>query len=231
MPCRGLGVGRLRPERYSFADTGRPPANPFKQHTLPCRSGAPFSGHLMTAIDRTAYPRPEARLTREELGERYHLSEPELAFIHASARRDTGRLLLATLLKSRRDFGYFPAPNAIHARTAEHLALQLGVTAPEATADEMRRTKSLYRYQASVRSYLCVKPCGDEAGRLVTGTVLEACRAVTNQTIGVAARCCCGRSKIRPLVRLAVLGSAGDVCRGGLRRRSTFRVCGGSQPP
>ena len=36
---------RLRPARCSFADTGRPPANPFKQHSLPCRSGAPFSGH------------------------------------------------------------------------------------------------------------------------------------------------------------------------------------------
>jgi len=91
------------PRRFTFADTGRPPANPFKQHSPPCRFGAPFSGHSMTAIDRTAYPRPEVRLTREELGERYHLSDAELAFIHASARGDTGRLLLAMLLKSRRD--------------------------------------------------------------------------------------------------------------------------------
>jgi hypothetical protein len=76
----------------------------------------------MTAIDRAAHPRPEVRLTREELNERYHLSDPELAFIHASARGDTGRLWLAILLKSRRNFGYFPAPDAIHAGTAEHLA-------------------------------------------------------------------------------------------------------------
>ena len=134
----------------------------------------------MTAIDRTAYPRPEVWLTREELGERYHLSDAELAFVHASARGDTGRLLLAMLLKSRGDFGYFPTPDTIHAETTGHLAVQLGVVVPEAPADEMRRTKSLYRYQAAVRSYLGVKPYGDEAERLVTGTVLEAAETMSD---------------------------------------------------
>ena len=59
----------------------------------------------MTAIDRTTYPRVGARLTREELNERYHLTDPDLAFIQASARGNTGRLMRATLLKFRRDFG------------------------------------------------------------------------------------------------------------------------------
>jgi hypothetical protein len=63
----------------------------------------------MTAIDRTAYPRPGARLTREELGIRYSLSDTDLAFIRATARGDTGRMLLATLLKTRQDIGYFVA--------------------------------------------------------------------------------------------------------------------------
>ena len=134
----------------------------------------------MTAIDRTAYPRPEVLLTREELGERYHLSDAELAFIHASARGDIGRLVLAVLLKSRRDFGYFPAPDAVHAGTVEHLAEQLGIAAPETSRDEGRRTKSLYRYQAAVRSYLGVKPYGDEAGQLVTGTILEAAETMSD---------------------------------------------------
>ncbi len=40
----------------------------------------------MTAINRTAYPRPGARLTRDELGARYDLTESDLAFVHASAR-------------------------------------------------------------------------------------------------------------------------------------------------
>jgi hypothetical protein len=52
----------------------------------------------MTAIDRTPYPRPGARLSREELGARYDLTETDLTFVHANARGYVGRLLLAYLL-------------------------------------------------------------------------------------------------------------------------------------
>ena len=68
----------------------------------------------MTAIDRTAYPRPGARLTRDELGARYSLSDTDFDFIRASARGDSGRMLLATLLKTRQDLGYFATPDEIH---------------------------------------------------------------------------------------------------------------------
>ena len=60
----------------------------------------------MTAIDRTAYPRPGSRLTREELRARYTLSETDLTFIRLGARGEIGRLMLATLLKARQDLGY-----------------------------------------------------------------------------------------------------------------------------
>ena len=43
------------------------------------------------------------------------LTETDLAFIRASARGDTGRLMLATLLKTRQDLGYFPALDEVHA--------------------------------------------------------------------------------------------------------------------
>ena len=84
----------------------------------------------MTAIDRTAYPRPGARLTREELGARYALSETDLAFIRVSARGEMGRLMLAALLKARQDLGCFPTPDEIHADTVAYMASQLGLTAP-----------------------------------------------------------------------------------------------------
>src|SRR3954449_8098856 len=87
----------------------------FKPHAPYSLSGAPFSGHIMTAIDRTAYPRPRARLSREELGFRYDLTETDLTFVRANARGDNGRLLLAVLLKSRRDFGCFPGLGEVHA--------------------------------------------------------------------------------------------------------------------
>src|SRR6185437_12644217 len=65
---------------------------------------------LHAVLHRTAYPRPGVRLTREELGLRYDLTEAEIDFVRANARADTSRLLLAVLLKARRDFGCFPAP-------------------------------------------------------------------------------------------------------------------------
>ena len=68
----------------------------------------------MTAIDRTAYPQPGARLTREELAARYHLSDKDLTFIRMSARGDIGRLQLATVLKTRQDLGYFPEIGRAH---------------------------------------------------------------------------------------------------------------------
>ena len=79
----------------------------------------------MTAIDRTAYPRLGARLTRQELDARYMLTDADLAFVRGSARGEAGRLMLATLLKTRQDFGCFPGHDEIHADTMAHLAAQL----------------------------------------------------------------------------------------------------------
>ena len=45
----------------------------------------------MTAMNRTAYPRPGERLTREELQARYALSEADHAFLRTTARGEAGR--------------------------------------------------------------------------------------------------------------------------------------------
>jgi TnpA family transposase len=134
----------------------------------------------MTAIDRTAYPRPGAWLTREELDARYDLTEADLAFVQAGTRTGAGRVLLATLLKTRRDLGCFPAPNTVHAGTAAHLAAQLGVAATDGWADEVRRTKSLYRYQAAVRTYLGVTAYGAAAEQMLASTVLDAAETMSD---------------------------------------------------
>ena len=134
----------------------------------------------MTAIDRTAYPRPGARLTREELNARYGLTDADLAFIHAYARGNAGQLLLATLLKTRQDLGCFAAPDEVHADTVAHLALQLGLLAPLAQSEEARRTKSLYRYQAAVRAYLSVGSYGAAAERLITEITLKAAETMSD---------------------------------------------------
>jgi hypothetical protein len=134
----------------------------------------------MTAIDRTAYPRPGARLTREELGARYKLSNQDVAFISASARGDTGRMLLATLLKTRQDLGYFAAPDEVHADTAAYLGSQMGLAVPPIAPDEERRTKTLYRYQAAVRAHLSVTAYAEAAERLVSITTLKAAETMSD---------------------------------------------------
>ena len=134
----------------------------------------------MTAIDRTAYPRPGTRLTQEELDGRYGRTDADLAFVRATARGGEGRLLLAVLLKTRRDLGCFAAPNEVHAGTVAHLAAQLGIAMPQAWPDEVRRTKSWYRYQAAVRAHLSVAPYDDAAERLVVGTVLSAAETMSD---------------------------------------------------
>jgi hypothetical protein len=128
----------------------------------------------MTAIDRTAYPRPGARLTREELAARYDLTQPDLAFVHANARGDAGRLMLATLLKTRQNLGYFTIPAEAHRDTVAHLASQLGGwPSSSAWPEEARRTKSLYRYYAAIRAYLSVQPYDESAEGLVRDTTLQ----------------------------------------------------------
>lgn len=134
----------------------------------------------MTAIDRTAYPRPGTRLTREELDERYALTDSDLDFIQAIARSEPGRLLLAVLLKGRRDLGCFPAPDEVNAGTVARVAAQLGIDAAAAWPDGARRTKSLYRYQTAIRGYLSVTPYGNSAEHLVRDTVLEAAETMSD---------------------------------------------------
>ena len=134
----------------------------------------------MTTVDRTAYPRPGTRLTREELDERYALTDSDRDFIQATARSGQGRLLLAVLLKARRDLGCFPAPDEVNSGTVARVVAQLGIDAAAAWPDGARRTKSLYRYQTAIRGYLSVTPYGNAAERLVRDTVLEAAETMSD---------------------------------------------------
>jgi hypothetical protein len=108
----------------------------------------------MTAIDRTAYPRPGEKLTRDELDSRYRISETEHAFIRTTARSDAGRLTLAMLLKARQDLGCFPSPAEIHSDTIAHLASQLAFGAAPTVLNETSRKTTLHHYRAAVRIYL-----------------------------------------------------------------------------
>lgn len=134
----------------------------------------------MTAMDRTAYPRPGERLTREELQTRYELSEADHVFLRATARGEAGRLTLATILKTRLDLGVFPALEAVDAGIVTHLAKQLGLMVPPPLLLEDSGKKTLYRYRAAVRAHLGVAPYPDAGEVLVTNTVLEAAETMSD---------------------------------------------------
>ena len=134
----------------------------------------------MTAMDGTAYPRPGARLTREELQTRYGLSEADHAFLQATARGEAGRLTLATILKTRLDLGVFPALEEIDAGIVTHLAGQLGLAAPLPLLPEDGGKRTLYRYRAAVRAHLGVASYPDAGEVLVTNIVLEAAETMSD---------------------------------------------------
>jgi hypothetical protein len=134
----------------------------------------------MTAIDRTVYPRPGALLTRDELSARCDLAESEVAFIRANARGDAGRLMLATLLKTRQDLGCFTKPEEAHPATVAHLASQLGLHGPPGWPDEARRTKSLYRYQAAVRAHLSIRPYDESAEGVVSNATRKSAETMSD---------------------------------------------------
>jgi hypothetical protein len=134
----------------------------------------------MTAIDRTAYPRPGEKLTREELDNRYNISETDHAFIRATARSDTGRLTLATLLKARQDLGCFPAPLEIHIDTVAHLASQLALAGVPPVLSETTRKTTLHHYRAAVRVYLKASIYAEAGEQLVTTTVMEAAATMSD---------------------------------------------------
>lgn len=134
----------------------------------------------MTAIDRTAYPRPGERLTREELNARYRVSNADHAFIRANARGDAGRLTLATLLKTRQDWGCFPAPIDVHRHTVAYLASQLGLDAVPPLLDETRRKTTLHHYRAAVRAYLDAAPYAEAGEHLITAAILDAATTMSD---------------------------------------------------
>jgi len=81
----------------------------------------------MTSIDRTAYPQLGKQLSDDELHFRYSLDDDELGFIRRQARNDRGHLVLATLLKTRQQLGYFIGLEKIPRQIISYLAEQLEV--------------------------------------------------------------------------------------------------------
>src|SRR3954465_2887292 len=156
------------------------PPNPLVELAPPRALGAAFSGHPMTAIERTAYPRAGRRPDRAELRAHYDLVEAEHAFLRRPARGDAGRLLLALVLKTRAQLGFFPAPREVARKVVDHLADQLEAGALAAGGATAARTEGYYRHQDAVRLRLRAKVFGDAGRALVARTVRAAAATMSD---------------------------------------------------
>jgi hypothetical protein len=88
------------------------------------------------------------------------MTEGNLAVIHASTPDQRGRLVLAASWTVRPDFGSLPELEEIRCGILTPLAVQLGRAMVRTPFDEVRLTKSRYRWLATVRLYLLVTaPC------------------------------------------------------------------------
>ena len=140
----------------------------------------------MTAIDRTAYPRPGERLTAEELQARYALTDTDRAFVETTAQ-PAGRLAIAVMLKVRQNIGHFPALAKVHASTVAHVATQMGLNLqqpdmiPSAGTSLGKISKpTFYRYRVAIRAHLDVKDFVDAGAALVTEVVLTAAKTMSD---------------------------------------------------
>ena len=130
----------------------------------------------MTAIERTAYPRPGDRLTREEVEACYDLTDADRGFIRMAARGDAGRLTLAALLKTRRAYGLFLSPSDLSTAALSHMAAQLAIPAPPLVTDK----QALHRYRTVIRAHLGLTAFSQAGEGVVTAVVLAAAETMSD---------------------------------------------------
>ena len=131
----------------------------------------------MTAIERTAYPRLDERLSGIELVAKFELTIADRAFIARAARGPTNQLTLAMLLRARQAFGLFLAPSNISDAIRSHMAAQLGLS--EAT-EIMRGRQVLHRYRLLIRAHLAVSAYGEAGEKIVVQTTFAAATTMSD---------------------------------------------------
>ena len=108
----------------------------------------------MTSINRTAYPQLNKQLSNEELSCCYELTHDDVQFVQRQARNDRGYLVLATILKTRIQLGYFIALNKIPQQIISYLARQLELPDTAWKIDDKNFERSFYRYRAACQKHI-----------------------------------------------------------------------------
>jgi len=116
----------------------------------------------MTSIDRTAYPRLDNSISDDEVSTCYGIRNAEHTFIVQNARNNRGRLVLATMLKTRQQFGYFISLEDVPEKIINYLSDQLGMQQGVWKIDDDHMKKTLYRYRSACRGFLESASFSDE---------------------------------------------------------------------
>jgi TnpA family transposase len=131
---------------------------------------------ILTAIERTAYPRFKTTFTEQELDEFYTLTEEEKAMVHRKAAGPKQQLSLAILLKGFQKLGYLPRVNDVPQQVRQHIAAQLRPSDPASNLSDATRK----RYRRAIRAYLQVKPYGRGGRQAVVETVRQAAQTMSD---------------------------------------------------
>src|SRR5579883_251559 len=87
------------------------------------------SSKLMTAVERTAYPRFKTHPSAQELATLYTPTAEEVKFVQSQARTKSGVLRLMVMLKAFQQIGYFPHPEFVPVPVITHLRACLKLNA------------------------------------------------------------------------------------------------------
>ena len=134
----------------------------------------------MTSIDRTAYPSVNKHLSEKELSICYDLDYNEHRFVRRHARNDRGYLVLAVMLKTRQQLGYFVSVDQVPSAIIGHIADQLDVHRDAWSVDEAHFVKTVHRYRTACRKWLGSTAFSSKYRQRIVSRVHEAAHTMSD---------------------------------------------------
>lgn len=125
----------------------------------------------MASIDRTAYPRFRDGMTQAEISDWFTPTEDEIEFAHKAARYPRQQANVLIMLKCVQHLGYFSAIVDIPIVVQTFICKCLQISSDNLPVMDVRR--SWFRYRATIRAYLDIKPYTGN-GELVVDEAIRA---------------------------------------------------------
>lgn len=134
----------------------------------------------MASIDRTAYPRFLKQLSEKELSDCYELDNKELDFIRNNTFSDRGYLIMAVILKTRQQLGYFPTLKEIPFQVTSYISKQLNLASTIWQSYDSINRMMLHRYRSACRKFIGSYPFTNKGKKLVRVCVKDAAHTMSD---------------------------------------------------